>query len=195
MAFLFNSDIGRAAIFREIFARELPDLEFFHSGDAMEPEKVRYLITWTVPGEISRYRNLEVLFSIGAGVDQFKADMVPGHVKVGPHGRGRHHSHDAGIRRPRRAGASQGNPSLSRAAEKARLEGSSCSAGPRIANRLSRPWHAGAGGNRAPEAVPVSACRVEPQRKADRGSRLLSRRGPAHRFSEVTRIFSSACSR
>ena len=48
----------------------------------MEPEKVRYLITWTVPGEISRYRNLEVLFSIGAGVDQFKADMVPGHVKV-----------------------------------------------------------------------------------------------------------------
>ena len=82
MAFLFNSDIGRAAIFREIFARELPDLEFFHSGDAMEPEKVRYLITWTVPGEISRYRNLEVLFSIGAGVDQFKADMVPGHVKV-----------------------------------------------------------------------------------------------------------------
>ena len=82
MAFLFNSDIGRAAIFREIFARELPDLEFFHSGDAMEPEKVRYLITWTVPGEISRYRNLEVLFSIGAGVDQFKADMVPGHVKL-----------------------------------------------------------------------------------------------------------------
>ena len=33
MAFLFNSDAGRAAIFRKIFARELPDLEFFHSGD------------------------------------------------------------------------------------------------------------------------------------------------------------------
>ena len=82
MAFLFNSDIARAAIFREIFARELPDLEFFHSGDEMEPEKVRYLITWTVPDEISRYRNLEVLFSIGAGVDQFKADIVPGHVKL-----------------------------------------------------------------------------------------------------------------
>ena len=82
MAFLFNSDIARAAVFREIFARELPDLEFFHSGDEMEPEKVRYLITWTVPDEISRYRNLEVLFSIGAGVDQFKADIVPGHVRL-----------------------------------------------------------------------------------------------------------------
>jgi glyoxylate/hydroxypyruvate reductase len=82
MAFLFNSDAARGAVFREIFARELPDLEFFHSGDELEPEKVRYLITWTVPDDIARYRNLEVLFSIGAGVDQFKADTVPGHVKL-----------------------------------------------------------------------------------------------------------------
>ncbi|MER9418007.1 glyoxylate/hydroxypyruvate reductase A [Mesorhizobium sp. M0306] len=82
MAFLFNSDTARAAVFREIFARQLPDLEFFHSGDEMKPEKVRYLITWTVPDEISRYRNLEVLFSIGAGVDQFKQDVVPSHVKL-----------------------------------------------------------------------------------------------------------------
>jgi len=82
MAFLFNSDAARAAVFREIFARELPDLEFSHCSDEMEPERVRYLITWTVPDEISRYRNLEVLFSIGAGVDQFKADIVPCHVKL-----------------------------------------------------------------------------------------------------------------
>lgn len=82
MAFLFNSDAARAAVFREIFARELPDLEFFLSGEEMEPEKVRYLITWTVPDDISRYRNLEVLFSIGAGVDQFKQDVVPIHVKL-----------------------------------------------------------------------------------------------------------------
>ncbi|MER9024708.1 glyoxylate/hydroxypyruvate reductase A [Mesorhizobium sp. M0815] len=82
MAFLFNSDAARAAVFREIFARQIPDLEFLHSGDEMEPEKVRYLITWTVPDEISRYRNLEVLFSTGAGVDQFKQDVVPSHVKL-----------------------------------------------------------------------------------------------------------------
>ncbi|ESX80574.1 glyoxylate/hydroxypyruvate reductase A [Mesorhizobium sp. M0976] len=82
MAFLFNSDAARAAVFREIFARQIPDLEFLHSGDEMEPEKVRYLITWTVPDEISRCRNLEVLFSTGAGVDQFKQDVVPSHVKL-----------------------------------------------------------------------------------------------------------------
>jgi glyoxylate/hydroxypyruvate reductase len=82
MAFLFNSDAARGAVFREIFARELPDLEFVHSDQEVEPEKVRYLITWTVPDDIARYRNLEVLFSIGAGVDQFKTDIVPGHVKL-----------------------------------------------------------------------------------------------------------------
>jgi glyoxylate/hydroxypyruvate reductase len=82
MAFFFNSDAARGAVFREIFARELPDLEFVHSDQEVEPEKVRYLITWTVPDDIARYRNLEVLFSIGAGVDQFKTDIVPGHVKL-----------------------------------------------------------------------------------------------------------------
>jgi glyoxylate/hydroxypyruvate reductase len=82
MAFLFNSDAARGAVFREIFARELPDLEFVHSDQEVKPEKVRYLITWTVPDDIARYSNLEVLFSIGAGVDQFKTDIVPGHVKL-----------------------------------------------------------------------------------------------------------------
>ncbi|MBZ9811034.1 MULTISPECIES: 2-hydroxyacid dehydrogenase [unclassified Mesorhizobium] len=82
MAFLFNSDAARSAVFRDVFARELPDLEFFHCSEEVDPEKIRYLITWTLPDDISRYRKLEVLFSIGAGVDQFRADIVPGHVKV-----------------------------------------------------------------------------------------------------------------
>jgi glyoxylate/hydroxypyruvate reductase A len=82
MALLFNSDTARGAVFREVFAHELPDVEFFQSGQEVVPEKVRYLITWTVPEDIARYRNLEVLFSIGAGVDQFNADILPGHVKL-----------------------------------------------------------------------------------------------------------------
>lgn len=82
MAFLFNSDAARGAIFREVFASALPDLEFVQSGDEVAPEEIRYLLTWTVPEDIGRYPNLEVLFSIGAGVDQFNADVVPGHVKL-----------------------------------------------------------------------------------------------------------------
>jgi glyoxylate/hydroxypyruvate reductase len=82
MAFLFNSDAVRGAVFRQLFARELPDLEFYHCSEAIDPEKVRYLLTWNVPDDVSRFRNLEVLFSIGAGVDQFKPGTVPAHVKL-----------------------------------------------------------------------------------------------------------------
>lgn len=82
MAFLFNSDAARAAIFRQAFARELPELEFYHSSECFEPEKIRYLITWNAPGDLSRFCNLEMLFSIGAGIDQFKPETIPGHVKL-----------------------------------------------------------------------------------------------------------------
>jgi glyoxylate/hydroxypyruvate reductase A len=82
MAFLFNSDAARGAVFRQVFARELPDLEFHHCSECIDPEKVRYLLTWNVPDDVSRFRNLELLFSLGAGVDQFKPEIIPGHVKL-----------------------------------------------------------------------------------------------------------------
>lgn len=82
MAFLFNSDTARAAIFRQIFARELPDLEFYHCSESIDPEKIRYLLTWNVPDDVSRFRNLEVLFSLGAGIDQFRPETIPDRVKL-----------------------------------------------------------------------------------------------------------------
>ncbi|MBZ9701815.1 MULTISPECIES: 2-hydroxyacid dehydrogenase [unclassified Mesorhizobium] len=82
MAFLFNSDARRGAIFAEAFAKELPDLPFATDAATVDPDAVRYLITWTVPENLARYRNLEILFSIGAGVDQFRFDAVPATVKV-----------------------------------------------------------------------------------------------------------------
>lgn len=82
MTFLFNSDARRGAVFQEIFARELPDLPFSMEPASVDPDAVRYLISWTVPADLPRYRNLEVLFSIGAGVDQFQINEVPDHVKV-----------------------------------------------------------------------------------------------------------------
>lgn len=82
MTFLFNSDAKRGAIFREAMARELPDLPFSMDPANVDAETVRYLITWLVPDDLARYRNLEILFSIGAGVDQFRTEKVPAHVKV-----------------------------------------------------------------------------------------------------------------
>lgn len=82
MTFLFNSDAKRGAIFAEAFAHELPDIPFSLDPETVDPDAVRYLITWTVPENLARYRNLEIIFSIGAGVDQFRIDAVPAHVKV-----------------------------------------------------------------------------------------------------------------
>ena len=82
MTFLFNSDARRGHIFQEAFARELPDVPFSMDPASVDPDAVRYLITWTVPDDLPRYRNLEVLFSIGAGIDQFYAAEIPAHVKV-----------------------------------------------------------------------------------------------------------------
>ena len=82
MTLLFNSDAKRGAIFAEAFSRDLPDVPFATDAAAVDPDAVRYLITWTVPEDLSRYRNLEILFSIGAGVDQFRIEAVPPRVKV-----------------------------------------------------------------------------------------------------------------
>ncbi|TIQ29661.1 MAG: glyoxylate/hydroxypyruvate reductase A [Mesorhizobium sp.] len=82
MTFLFNSDARRGAVFADAFAKELPDLPFEMDGATVDPDTVRYLITWTVPDNLARYRNLEILFSIGAGVDQFRFDAVPATVKI-----------------------------------------------------------------------------------------------------------------
>ena len=82
MSFLFNSDARRGAVFAQAFARELPDVPFMMDAATVDPDAVRYLITWTVPDNLARYRNLEILFSLGAGVDQFRLDAVPAKVKI-----------------------------------------------------------------------------------------------------------------
>ncbi|TRC87800.1 glyoxylate/hydroxypyruvate reductase A [Mesorhizobium sp. WSM4310] len=82
MTFLFNSDARRGAIFADAFAKELPDVLFTMDAATVDPDAVRYLMTWTAPEDLARYRNLEILFSIGAGVDQFRLDSVPEQVKI-----------------------------------------------------------------------------------------------------------------
>jgi glyoxylate/hydroxypyruvate reductase len=82
MTFLFNSDAIRGAIFADAFARSLPDVPFSMDAATVDPEAVRYLLTWTVPEDLSRYPNLEIIFSIGAGVDQLNVATVPVHIKI-----------------------------------------------------------------------------------------------------------------
>ncbi|HYZ61716.1 MAG TPA: glyoxylate/hydroxypyruvate reductase A [Acetobacteraceae bacterium] len=77
MAFLINSTPDRARIFASAFARELPELPFTSDPGAIDAAEIRYLLTWTAPPDLGRYASLEILFSIGAGVDQFRMDRLP----------------------------------------------------------------------------------------------------------------------
>lgn len=82
MTFLFNSTDERARVFAARFAEELPDIRFIRSSEDHDPAEIRYLITWTAPDDLARYANLEILFSIGAGIDQMNTEGLPAHVLV-----------------------------------------------------------------------------------------------------------------
>ena len=81
MAVLYLSDPARGAVFRAAFAAALPDIAF-HIGEAPDPLAVRWLVTWTVPTDLARYPNLRLIFSVGAGVDQFDLAALPKGVGV-----------------------------------------------------------------------------------------------------------------
>lgn len=83
MTFQFLGMPGRAAKMRAVFAAEAPEIAFFDREDTVDPAEVRYLATWTPPAEMTqRYSNLELLFSTGAGVDQFDFATIPDHVAL-----------------------------------------------------------------------------------------------------------------
>ncbi|WP_131114643.1 2-hydroxyacid dehydrogenase [Lichenihabitans psoromatis] len=80
--FLFNSTPERATVFRKAFERELPAVGFADDPTTVDPDDVRYFITWEMPERLGRFRHLKVVFSIGAGVDQFAAASLAPEVSV-----------------------------------------------------------------------------------------------------------------
>lgn len=81
MAVLYLSDPARGAVFRDAFAAALPAVAF-HIGEAPDSLTVQWLVTWTVPTDLARYPNLRLIFSVGAGVDQFDLTALPQDVGV-----------------------------------------------------------------------------------------------------------------
>lgn len=84
MALLYLSTPERAAIWRPIFARELPGLQFIEGAQAVtDPSAVRYVAAWTAPDDLAEvYPNMELLLSVGAGVDQFDFSRFPERIKI-----------------------------------------------------------------------------------------------------------------
>lgn len=78
MAFVYKADPVRGAEWARLFAAKAPDLPFHIWPDTGNPERVRYLAAWTLPEGFERqFPNVELVFSTGAGVDQFDLSKVP----------------------------------------------------------------------------------------------------------------------
>lgn len=83
MTFLMLSYPERVAVFRDAFARELPEVAFESDPEQVQPEDVRYLMAWTFPDSImERYPQLEAIFCVGAGVDHVLHARLPPTVKL-----------------------------------------------------------------------------------------------------------------
>lgn len=78
MTFLYKADPVRGAVWAELFARQMPELPFRIWPDIGDPRDVRYLAAWQPPEDLAtRFPNLEVLFSTGAGTDHFDFSTIP----------------------------------------------------------------------------------------------------------------------
>ncbi|MGH8782974.1 2-hydroxyacid dehydrogenase [Paraburkholderia sp.] len=83
MTFLYKADPGRGRQWARLFAEKAPDIPFRLWPDAGDPSSVRYLAAWQPPDDpVRAFPNLEVVFSVGAGIDQFDLSRVPEHVAV-----------------------------------------------------------------------------------------------------------------
>lgn len=83
MTVLFNADAARGEVLAAGLAGAFPDLPVKIGLDAVEGPEVNYLVTWQmVPGLFDRFPNLKIVFSLGAGVDQFDVGTFPAGVRL-----------------------------------------------------------------------------------------------------------------
>jgi glyoxylate/hydroxypyruvate reductase len=81
--FLYKADPERGRQWASVFRERAPELEFRLWPDIGDPACVRFLAAWQPPENIAtRFPNLELLFSSGAGVDQFDFAALPAALPV-----------------------------------------------------------------------------------------------------------------
>jgi glyoxylate/hydroxypyruvate reductase A len=82
MTVLYKSDPARGAIWAQRFAERAPELGFRLWPDIGDPAEIRYLVAWQPEHLAVTLPNLEVVFSIGAGVDQLDLARIPAHLPI-----------------------------------------------------------------------------------------------------------------
>jgi glyoxylate/hydroxypyruvate reductase A len=83
MCILYMAEPSTAAEWRQALLDKAPDLEFREWPDVGDTQDVHYLIAWKpLPSLMEQFPNLRVLYSAGAGVDQFDLSEIPEHVSL-----------------------------------------------------------------------------------------------------------------
>lgn len=83
MAILYMAEPGSAAQWRQAFHESAPELEFREWPEVGDARDIEYLIAWkAMPRLMAQFPNLSVLYSAGAGVDQFDLSELPEHVSL-----------------------------------------------------------------------------------------------------------------
>lgn len=83
MSFVYKADPARGAQWQALFAERAPDLPFHVWPETGDPRQVRFLAAWLPPENIMQtFPNLEIVFSVGAGIDQFDFSLIPDTIPV-----------------------------------------------------------------------------------------------------------------
>ena len=83
MSLVYKADPVRGAEWKAILAARAPELEFHVWPQTGDPRQVRYAAVWEPPSNLpALFPNLEVLMSVGAGVDQFDFSNLPPDLPV-----------------------------------------------------------------------------------------------------------------
>jgi glyoxylate/hydroxypyruvate reductase A len=82
-AFVYKADPQRGRQWAEIFRQEAPEFDFRLWPEVGDAAEVRYLAAWEPPADLAtRFPNLQLLLSTGAGVDQFDFAVLPPDLPV-----------------------------------------------------------------------------------------------------------------
>ena len=83
MNIVYKSEPERGRRWAALLAEQAPEARFYQWPETGDPAEVEYLVAWLPPDNISEtFPNLKVLFSVGAGADQFDYATLPASLPV-----------------------------------------------------------------------------------------------------------------
>jgi glyoxylate/hydroxypyruvate reductase len=83
MALLYKADPVRGAEWKALIAAKKPDLPVHVWPETGDADSIRYLAVWEPPDDMAaRFPQTKIVFSLGAGVDQFDVSVLPPHVSL-----------------------------------------------------------------------------------------------------------------